>query len=661
MENLVKQCSQLCENILSNREAIYKIMIAYQPRKVVDYEIDRAIFTLKTIHEKNLYFVDSVPTISVFLSSNLPLYSLILFGIVPSFLANRIYIKPNLEMREKKIIDKLVKQLAIDKIFKNISIVTADTNKFIDKCVPQSDVVIFTGYNKNRDKILSLIKPECLLIYNGSGHNPIVVSHDAKVDQAVYDACFTKFFNSGQDCAGPDAILVHNSIYDAFLGQYLNEVKKLKIGNYENPEVDVGPIYRKSELKKFLNILCTVKPGEIIMGGRIDVKEKIVEPTVIARDLIDGGNFAEMFGPISFIHRYTDDEQLKLYFNDAHGAYKRNKMYVSLYGTSSYLSKQNDQFLTEKNDGIGIILKDKSIHNYERGDRPYGGYSIGASAVFVKDIGGTIQSLAMPIYIPEIISLHLKRKIFSKKLITTVDKEKKIYLDIENSFKFKVKEIFQENLIFGFIFGSIAKRTAKFWTNKSSDLDTFIYLKEHNPDQEVSFKKWLVKFQWECGLSPDFDYKTEIVTSQELEDSIGYLAGRSLDLNYNSEKKFDAMIWLAALADKKLAVVGNKKQLSILTKNTNKELKRLTEIFMKSLESSPIINRKMLLNSNPNPTFYKIDILSYINFLYRKKDYLSIVVKFIPFGGKKIDFNQDDQYYSLVPYYEKETKRNTPV
>ena len=116
---------------------------------------------------------------------------------------------------------------------------------------------------------MSLIKPGSLLIYNGSGHNPIVVGPNADLDKAVEDCCYAKFFNSGQDCAGPDSILVHEKIMNQFLTKYIDTVAKLKTGVYTDADTDVGPITRESELQKFLSLLYEADPEDIKTGGKI--------------------------------------------------------------------------------------------------------------------------------------------------------------------------------------------------------------------------------------------------------------------------------------------------------------------------------------------------------------------------------------------------------
>uniref|UniRef100_A0A914Y0Y5 Aldehyde dehydrogenase domain-containing protein n=1 Tax=Panagrolaimus superbus TaxID=310955 RepID=A0A914Y0Y5_9BILA len=266
----ILKARQLKSSILKNAILIHQILSEIQPFKVTTYEIERSVKTLDRVSTNFEYYSKKVNRISVYMPSNLPLYSFILFGIIPSFMVyEKLIVKPNQLMRDKNIFGRICQALNIETEFQNIEIVYDETQKFTDVYVPNSDIVIFTGYNKNRDKILSLLKPGSLLIYNGSGHNPIVVGKNANIEKAAKDACYARFFNSGQDCAGPDAILVHKDIVDKFMNNYLSEVNMLKVGTYDNENVDVGPIPRKTELQKFLNLLHDTDTNKIIAGGVI--------------------------------------------------------------------------------------------------------------------------------------------------------------------------------------------------------------------------------------------------------------------------------------------------------------------------------------------------------------------------------------------------------
>ena len=45
--------------------------------------------------------------------------------------------------------------------------------------------------------------------------------------------------------------------------------------------------------------------------------EVIVEPTIISKPLVEGGNFDEVFSPLIFVQQYDDDSDLVLYFEKA--------------------------------------------------------------------------------------------------------------------------------------------------------------------------------------------------------------------------------------------------------------------------------------------------------------------------------------------------------
>jgi lysyl-tRNA synthetase class 1 len=113
----------------------------------------------------------------------------------------------------------------------------------------------------------------------------------------------------------------------------------------------------------------------------IRVKDGIVEPTIIVKPLRHGANFVEQFSPVFFIQEYAEDSELSVYFDCEQ--YRRNAMYVSIFGTSAYL----DGLLTKKQpDGRPLhdestIIKNKDLHapGVERGTQPYGGFGRGAS------------------------------------------------------------------------------------------------------------------------------------------------------------------------------------------------------------------------------------------------------------------------------------------
>src|SRR5437870_1781853 len=99
------------------------------------------------------------------------------------------------------------------------------------------------------DKVRRAVHLSVLFIANGPGHNPIVVTETADVDKAVASAMSVQLYNQGQDCANPNAFLVHALRYEEFVSKLRKAVKEVKVGHYENRENRVGPITKREDLR----------------------------------------------------------------------------------------------------------------------------------------------------------------------------------------------------------------------------------------------------------------------------------------------------------------------------------------------------------------------------------------------------------------------------
>lgn len=74
----------------------------------------------------------------------------------------------------------------------------------------------------------------------------MVILEDADIDQTVDIATFGKFMHNGQICAITNRIIVHQTIYDAFVEKYVERVKTLKVGDPKDPETVIGRLLMKS-------------------------------------------------------------------------------------------------------------------------------------------------------------------------------------------------------------------------------------------------------------------------------------------------------------------------------------------------------------------------------------------------------------------------------
>ena len=158
------------------------------------------------------------------------------------------------------------------------------------------------------------------------GNAPFVVFDDADIAEAVKGAIASKFRNAGQTCVCANRFYVHDSVYDQFVGQFVEAVSKLKMGNGLEEGVAIGPVVEQSA-KESINGLIerAVEQGAKIALGGTPQEGLFVEPTVLV-DVTQEMDIVheEIFGPVAPIVRFSSDEDLIEKAND------------TIYGLASY-------------------------------------------------------------------------------------------------------------------------------------------------------------------------------------------------------------------------------------------------------------------------------------------------------------------------------------
>jgi len=106
---------------------------------------------------------------------------------------------------------------------------------------PKIAMYTFTGSGEvgRRIKERSGMRPVALELGNNS---PNIVHLDADLALAARQTAARSFHNAGQACIAVQRIYVHEAVFQEFTDLYLQEVAKLKVGDPEDPETDVGPM-----------------------------------------------------------------------------------------------------------------------------------------------------------------------------------------------------------------------------------------------------------------------------------------------------------------------------------------------------------------------------------------------------------------------------------
>jgi len=526
------------DHLRKNRDIIHFILGKYQSFEVIEDELKRSLDVLENLREVEHYLKAKTGRISVFLPLNLPLYSFIIFAAVPSYQSKEVFVRPPEKMQP--VLSDLYTRLEFDKYFPSINLYLGQRESYLNIHCKTSSVVIFTGKYENFIKIREACGKQVLVIYNGVGHNPLVIAKDADLDLAIEKTIYVKLFNNGQDCAGPDVILVDSHVIEEFQRRLIARLETVKVAyDYSDSKTRVGPLFEQGSLTTFNEIIgATVKKGgKIVYGGVVDYKNNVIWPTVARCRIDDCVNFEEVYSPLFILTEYSSDDDLRLYFDDPDQKYAQKQMYISVFGTSGYLAKKVPG---------SIIISNMTIHDVERGNEEYGGYGPGASAISHKGL-----LIFKPILIPREIFFFLSSEY--SKIISAVPKglNPERYV-IEQLFHNKVQEIFSSDLIFGYIFGSYARNREKSY----SDIDMLICVSRKDSVKSEKFIQCMFEISEVFGKVPDFMYPTEIVTFSDLSMAVENFPKLILNSNMNSLEAYDAMIWLHSLSHYKMATIN---------------------------------------------------------------------------------------------------------
>jgi acyl-CoA reductase-like NAD-dependent aldehyde dehydrogenase len=199
-----------------------------------------------------------------------------------------------------------------------LNVVTARGATVGDALVGHPDVrrVAFTGSTDVGRHVVSVAGPQLKRVtLELGGSDPVIVCEDADVDAAVKAVIIGRYWNAGQACLGCKRVFVHESRYDAFVGQLVERVQRYEPGDgtvkAEKPRLRMGPIHTKSGRDELLAQIedGVAAGGELLTGGGTGGQAKgwFLEPAVVAEPG-DGSRLVreEVFGPVLPVFRYSD-------------------------------------------------------------------------------------------------------------------------------------------------------------------------------------------------------------------------------------------------------------------------------------------------------------------------------------------------------------------
>ncbi|MFN0063187.1 MAG: aldehyde dehydrogenase family protein [Myxococcaceae bacterium] len=182
---------------------------------------------------------------------------------------------------------------------------------------PGVDKISFTGSSRTARRLLHASADTNLkkLSLELGGKSPQIIFADADFSAAI-DACFWGIFgNKGEVCNAGSRVLVHESAYEAFVGQLSDRAKRLRVGDPLDPQTEMGAQVSRTQMERVLAYIDSGKSqgAKLLAGGSRDTegvkaKGNFIQPTVFG-DVRGDMKIAqeEIFGPVLACLRFKNE------------------------------------------------------------------------------------------------------------------------------------------------------------------------------------------------------------------------------------------------------------------------------------------------------------------------------------------------------------------
>lgn len=150
------------------------------------------------------------------------------------------------------------------------------------------------------------------------GNNVQIVLEDADLEKAAEGAAIGKFMHQGQICMAVNRIIVVESVYDRFVELFNEKVKRLKVGNPQDPSTIIGPLINGEQVERIRKCIDeSVRMGaKVMMEG--SVEGNVMSPVIVTEVKNDMPLAqTEIFGPVASIIKVKDEEEAIAVANDS--------------------------------------------------------------------------------------------------------------------------------------------------------------------------------------------------------------------------------------------------------------------------------------------------------------------------------------------------------
>ncbi|GAA1885025.1 aldehyde dehydrogenase [Streptomyces durmitorensis] len=150
------------------------------------------------------------------------------------------------------------------------------------------------------------------------GKSPTVVLADADVEQALAGVMFGIFSSSGQSCIAGSRLFVARELYEEFVGELVERVRKLRVGPGTDPDTQVAPLvhHRHRDSVAAYVDLAREEGARVLCGGGVPQGPAYRDGAYYLPTVLDGlPNSSrtcqeEIFGPVLVALPFDDEDDL---------------------------------------------------------------------------------------------------------------------------------------------------------------------------------------------------------------------------------------------------------------------------------------------------------------------------------------------------------------
>jgi succinate-semialdehyde dehydrogenase/glutarate-semialdehyde dehydrogenase len=232
------------------------------------------------------------------------------------------------------------------------------------------DMIIFTGSVATGKKVnLAAAARMIPCVLELGGKDPAIVLPDADLDVTAKKVAWGAFANSGQTCAAIERVYVHESILDSFTEKVSDLARRLRQGEPNQHDVDVGAMTTQAQVEIVRRHLEEAKSrgARVLAGGQITVTPagaRFIQPTVLTGVTQDMAIMREeTFGPMLPILSYKTEEEAIRLAND------------SAYGLSAYVFTRDRKAAERIANQLvaGTVMHNDALYTHAAPETPWGG------------------------------------------------------------------------------------------------------------------------------------------------------------------------------------------------------------------------------------------------------------------------------------------------